>query len=1060
MKSSALTAGVVLFCLLSLTGVTQAAPIHWGPATDVFSASEVVNSGTLIEAFNAGGSTSGRDQTVNGVLFTGTSALLSQARDQDVFSRDTGDAGYNALLSSMDTGGGTDLVSLEVGGGKLSVGTEYRIQMWWAADQASRVVPVVVGDGESSANTVTLNSTPGQFTIGSFIADGNTQTITLESPDFGDTYLTAYQIRDRAISEVTAEEMKANSNRQLSKFPYSWDKVTRWAYARKGINKKWKKEEIDIMGTRCKYIWIQEDSEECNNFKKAYPNKMYCFSYINLEKVSFKPNPFEPSYFLYGKNGGTSTYSSGQMKYNQANPDCRKWWLKTITENANSSPKSDVIFIDSLQKALRIAHGDYYDSWGGRVSPGYIGKALIPLLKSVRDELSKDFIIQGNFLRAAGGYTKDGNFSYVRDYIDSAYMEGFEGKGYIHHTIEIVQKAAAQGKMIAPNFTASSKCGNIEEARKKASQAMPTFWARLEAKKPTPNGKKLRPKDQNVFNKAQKEQDALACMYSNFDFKLAYFLIMAGENSYMRISNQVLAERAGTDMFGIVPPFPEFDRKLGKPISDGVRVSATTWQRKFEYCKVTLNVDHDMADIDWSYRSDDKYGTENMALGKPATQSSTVEGGVALRAVDGNTDGDMSKGSVNQTGNGQAWWQVDLEAIREIGKIDVWNRTDAGTDSTADFYVMVSMDPFLSTDLKKTLAQPGVTAVKVDGKCATPTSLPFNIAGRYVRVQLTSTAGVMNMAEVQVWSALARKNNPPVATAQSVKTAINNALDITLSGSDVELDTLTASLDTMPSHGKVTLVGNVATYQPDKDYSGTDSFTFKVKDADFTSKATATVSIAVESLLYAHWAFDETTGSVAKDSSGYGRDASIINGKWVKGVKGGKGNALNFNGTSTTVKLPASTFASISDEITIAMWVNGGDESTKGCNIFSAQVGSGKKEGLGILLPFSSGWVYWDAGKGEKGLDRISKRAKPDQYKGAWNHWVFTKDAKTGVMSIYHNGALFTTGTGKIGAIGTITSASIGGGGKLSYNGAIDNVRVYKAALSAAEVKELYLKEK
>ncbi|WDE98918.1 putative glycoside hydrolase [Lentisphaera profundi] len=1036
MKRISLATGIVLFCLLRLTGVAQAAQINWGPATDVFLASEVINSGTLIEAFNAGGKKSGSDQTVNGVLFTGTDTLLPLDKNVNFFSGDTGDVAYNALLSSADSGDGKDLVSLEVGGGKLTVGTEYTIQLWYVDNRDN--LQISVGDRETPPNVVTLKSKPekstpekstpekkittGQFVVGTFVADASTQTITLKSEGSNNVHISAYQIRDR----ISAKEMKANLPKQLSAFPFSWDKVTRWAYARKGINKKWKKEEIDIMGTRCKYIWIQEDSEECNNFKKAYPNKMYCFSYINLEKVSYKPNPFEPRYFLYGKNGGISLYSSGQMKYNHANPDCRKWWLKTITEIANSSPKSDVIFIDSLQKALRIAHGDYYDCWRGRVSPDFFGKALIPLLKSLRDELSKDFIIQGNFLRAAGGYTKDGNFSYVRDYIDSAYMEGFEGKGYIHHTIEIVQKAAAQGKMIAPNFHASNKCGNIEEATKKASQAMPTFWARLEAKKPTPKGKKLRPKDQNVFNKAQKEQDALACMYSNFDFKLAYFLIMAGENSYMRISNQVVAERAGTDMFGIVPPFPEFDRKLGRPISAGVRVSATTWQRKFEYCKVTLNVDHDIADIDWSYRSDDKYGTENMALGKPATQSSTVEGGVASRAVDGNTDGDMSKGSVNQTGSGPAWWQVDLEAIREIGKIDVWNRTGKESSRTADFYVMVSMDPFLSKDLKETLAQPGVTAVKVDGKCGTPSSLPFNIAGRYVRVQLTATAGIINMAEVQVWSALARKNNPPVATGQSVKMAINNALDITLSGSDVELDTLTASLDTMPSHGKVTLVGNVATYQPDKDYSGPDSFTFKVKDADLTSKATATVSIAVESLLYAHWAFDETTGSVAKDSSGYGRDGTIVNGKWVKGVKG---NALNFNGTSTTVKLPASTFASISDEITIAMWVNGGDESTKGCNIFSAPAGSGKKEGLGILLPFSSGFVYWDAGKGEKGLDRIRKRAKPDQYKGAWNHWVFTKDAKTGVMSIYHNGALFMTGTGKIGSIGTISGASIGGAG-------------------------------
>jgi hypothetical protein len=253
---------IVALTALNWTTFTQGAPINWGRVKDVSSSTEVINRGTLIEAFNAGGSTSGRDQTVNGVLFTGTSALLSQARDQDVFSRDTGDAAYNALLSSMDTGGGTDLVSLEVGGGKLSVGTEYRIQVWWAADQASSVVPVVVGDGESTANTVTLKSTPGQFTIGSFIADGNMQTMTLESPDFGDTYLTAYQIRDRATAEVTAEEMRDHFKRHLSKFPeYSWDKVSRWAYARKNRG-NWNEDEIDIMGRRCKYIWIQEPSEE------------------------------------------------------------------------------------------------------------------------------------------------------------------------------------------------------------------------------------------------------------------------------------------------------------------------------------------------------------------------------------------------------------------------------------------------------------------------------------------------------------------------------------------------------------------------------------------------------------------------------------------------------------------------------------------------------------------------------------------------------------------------------------------------------------------------------
>ena len=1001
--------------------------IQWGPATDVFSASEVINSGTLIEAFNACGKTSGSDQTVNGVLFTGSSSLLPLDTNEAFFSGKTADEGYNALLSSADSAEGNS-ASLEVGGGKLTVGTEYTIQLW-CVDTRNKL-QTSVGDGESSPNTVKLKSSPGQYAVGTFVAGGSTQTITLKSADLNSVHIAAYQIRDR----VSAEEMMANFNRQLSKFPYSWDKVTRWGYVRKIKWRKWSKKEIDIMGTSCKYIWLQEDSEDCNRFKKAYPNIMYCFdSYVNLEKAYHTQKPFEPGSFLYGAKQNITKYSSGQMKYNQANPDFRRWWLDFLSKCGNDSPGSDVLFLDSLQKALRVGHADghYYDYWGNRVSP-YIGKGLIPLLSSIRDELSKDFIIQGNFLRAAGGYTEDGNFSYTRDYIDSAYLEGFEAPSAIHGTIELVQKAAALGKMIAPNFAAPIKCANIEEARKKASHAMPTFWPSLKAG----------------------DQDQLASMYSHFDFSLAYFLIMAGEHSYMRYQSGVKI-KTGSDLFRVVPPFPEFDRKLGKPISDAVRISDTTWQRKFENCKVTLNVDHRLADIDWSYRSDGKYGTKNMALGKPAKQVSTFEEGVASRLVDGNTDGDPAKGSVNLTkpNRGIVWWEVDLGAIREIGKIDVWNRTGE-EKSLTDFYVVVSTDPYgksYGTNL------PGATTFKVDGKCGTPSSVAVNIAGRYVRVQLDKAGGKtaqMSLAEVQVWSAPIRKNSPPVATAQSVKTGINNAKDITLSGSDVELDALTASIDTPPSHGKVTLVGNVATYQPNKDYSGPDSFTFKVKDAEFTSKAAATVSITVESLLRAHWNFDQGAGSVAKDSSVYGNDATIVDGKWVKGITG---NALDLNGTSTTVTLPASTFASIGDQITIAMWVNGGDMPPRGFNILSAEDASGKV--LGILLPYGSGVVYWDHGINIR-PERISKAATPDQYKGAWNHWVFTKNRATGVMNIYHNGALFQTGIRKKATIGTITSASIGGSEQQRYDGAIDNVRVYKKALSAAEVKELYLKKK
>jgi hypothetical protein len=57
-------------------------------------------------------------------------------------------------------------------------------------------------------------------------------------------------------------------------------------------------------------------------------------------------------------------------------------------------------------------------------------------------------------------------------------------------------------------------------------------------------------------------------------------------------------------------------------------------------------------------------GDINLALGKPATESSTYTYSIPVAAgyaVDGNTDGKFLNGSVTHTNYEQgAWWQVDL----------------------------------------------------------------------------------------------------------------------------------------------------------------------------------------------------------------------------------------------------------------------------------------------------------------------------------------------------------------------------------------------------------------
>jgi len=140
------------------------------------------------------------------------------------------------------------------------------------------------------------------------------------------------------------------------------------------------------------------------------------------------------------------------------------------------------------------------------------------------------------------------------------------------------------------------------------------------------------------------------------------------------------------------------------------------------------------------------------AIGKPATQSSTGYGGDPSRAVDGNTSGVWANNSVTHTNlSHQPWWQVDLLQGRYIDTINVFGRTDpCCTSRLANYWVLVSNDPFTSTDLATTLAQPNVQHQYVLGGSQLPMqSFTFGMVGRYVRVQLSGD-DYLSLAEVQV----------------------------------------------------------------------------------------------------------------------------------------------------------------------------------------------------------------------------------------------------------------------------------------------------------------------
>jgi len=138
----------------------------------------------------------------------------------------------------------------------------------------------------------------------------------------------------------------------------------------------------------------------------------------------------------------------------------------------------------------------------------------------------------------------------------------------------------------------------------------------------------------------------------------------------------------------------------------------------------------------------------NVALGKSATQSNTHGDAVAALAVDGNTDGNSSNGSMSHTGNHrQAWWEVDLESVYCIDGIRIWNRVAGGRDrwvmgrlSNYDVTILDSERNKVWSSHQKAYPDP-VVELPVD-----------QVHGRYVRIQLRiDYKSWLSLAEVEVF---------------------------------------------------------------------------------------------------------------------------------------------------------------------------------------------------------------------------------------------------------------------------------------------------------------------
>ena len=200
------------------------------------------------------------------------------------------------------------------------------------------------------------------------------------------------------------------------------------------------------------------------------------------------------------------------------------------------------------------------------------------------------------------------------------------------------------------------------------------------------------------------------------------------------------------------------------------------------------------------------------------------------------------------------------------------------------------------------------------------------------------------------------------------------------------------------------------------------------------SSALNETTSACGNILVGYWAFNETSGTTAVDSSTNGNDGSLQgNASFAPGIVG---NALNLDGTNSWLDIPDQSLAG---DFTIAAWIN-----LRGTiDNHDALVGL---ETWGQDINFCCPNVRLFTGSG----DAITSISTINS--DTWTHVAITRLGST--LKVYINGVLDNTSSGFTDAF---TPQVIGRGALgTSTDGLIDEVYLYQSALDENEIHKLY----
>jgi hypothetical protein len=224
-----------------------------------------------------------------------------------------------------------------------------------------------------------------------------------------------------------------------------------------------------------------------------------------------------------------------------------------------------------------------------------------------------------------------------------------------------------------------------------------------------------------------------------------------------------------------------------------------------------------------------------------------------------------------------------------------------------------------------------------------------------------------------------------------------------------------------------------------------------------SAKINASQNTKSTSGLIGLWSFNgqDVRGTVAYDRSGQGNNGTITGGP--RAVPGKVGQGFEFS-NSKSIVLSTSAFDLTSSSFTISAWFK---TVSTGSNL-GIYTKSGASSRIKLYQTGGSTLRFRLVNSSAVGVSIDTSGININD--GAWHQVAATFDFSNAAGVVYIDGVSRGSGTGPSGDLDASPSVHLlgqgDGGNAESWNGSLDELRIYNRALTAAEVLQLYTQSK